>query len=629
MYHCPMTDSTTFSEDTSLHRATILPSPIRVIAFEILERCNLYCDFCVRSASYQLSGILSPDRFEARASKAKDAFQQLDLVALTGGEPFLHPDIQEIINIAQQMATKVCITTNGTILKEENFQFMSRLQNFHLIISIDGPSADIHDLVRGKAGTFDKLLQFTALCQQYGIPFLVNMTVNEKNQHQVYETVALARELGAKDISVALVKPEGRGKAIENQPEVFTNVARQMYAAKSDLESASFKVTFTEVLSHVFDVTLTRYYRGCQGTSNSLHVQCDGNILLCTSCKESLGNIDDDAMNLAVVCEQDERRNIIAGRDGLGGACGSCEFRMVCGGCRCRAALGEEGFLGGDPLCPKNNISPRHEEIQTRMIELQESLWTENAQEPEALEAWYRAWQESESVPRQKRNFAGQRRWGHNMALSADRILEGEMGWRHRDILIRWLENDILPLDLSGHRILDIGPWTGGESCLLAAMGASVYVFEESPENREAIETLARQFQLPIEIRGQSLYELAETESGNYDYVYLSGILAHVSDPVAALRICFNQLKDGGRCLIETSTSYASDGQSEFWGKRRQGRIWWNPSREALLELLHNAGFDQTRIIDFDSNKRIQLSATRTRWSPMELRMGISHPGIS
>jgi SAM-dependent methyltransferase len=202
------------------------------------------------------------------------------------------------------------------------------------------------------------------------------------------------------------------------------------------------------------------------------------------------------------------------------------------------------------------------------------------------------------------------------------------MGWRHRDILIRWIASGALNEDLSGIRILNIGPWTGGESILLSSLGAEVDVVEEVSSYRRVVRYLSRMFDLKIEVIGTSIFRLPPTEEGPYDFVYASGVVTHLTDPIIGLRIMYNHLRVGGKCLIETQTSYRDDGQDEFWGPSRPGWVWFNMSRSSLLEMLTAVGFERVNIVDFDDNRRLQLVATKQRIRPMRHHMGASHPAF-
>lgn len=607
-----------------------LPVEISTIAFEILERCNLFCDFCIRNATKQHGDNVSVDLFKKRLDAVLKNFPHIKLVALTGGEPFLHKDIINFVDICFSQDKSACITTNATVLNKATLEALSKYKNCHLIVSIDGPE-NIHDKVRGKEGAFNKLQEFMLFCRELDITTLVNITVNENNANYVEETIFIAYDFGARDISVALVKPEGRGDIIHNGMKVFTNVSRQIASARRKLYHTDVKIFFTEPLAHITEVyreTSRNIYR-CGAVSGSLHIQANGNVLLCTSCKQSLGNIDEIGEILRERYLDDYRSTSISNREKLGGECGACFVGDACSGCRCRAEKGDKGFLGGDPLCPKNTPQGEKDRAKKAIEKAEESLFLKNSKDPIALKKWLEGWTNQEHFTRDNKNFTGQKRWGHSWDLGDGWSIQGEMANRHKNILYNWIKSGSLPSSLKGMKILDIGPWTGGETFFLSALGAQVDVVEESDIYKDAITYVANQFSLNIRNIGSSLYDLTlEGNDSQYDAVYMSGIVSHLSDPIVGLRTVFNQLKNGGVCLLETQTSYAYDGRDEYWGVDRPGWIWFNLSRDTLLQMLYDVGFRDLEIVDFSENRRIQIVARRNEWFPLGMRMGLSYSSI-
>ncbi len=597
---------------------------LETLAFEIIEQCNFSCAFCVRNAQHRAADRVALAPFRQRLSTALAAFPETRLLALTGGEPFLHPELLEISRAALATGRHLSITSNGSVVQEAVLQELARSERGSVIVSLDGPSAEIHDTIRGFPGALARLDTFLQTCRDHQLPYGINITVAEENAASVEETLYLAARLGAVDVSVALVKPEGRGGVLPRH--VLPAVARQVERAKAALYG-QMGVRFSEPLAHLVDLSLfaSGRRRRCGASGTALHLQCDGAILLCTSCTQALGNIDQlEGAALRAAWESDSRLERIRAPHRLAGACGDCLVAEFCGGCRCRAEKAGD-FLGADPLCPRVIAPQTIEQVDRRLTTALARITPANATDPEALQAWLRQWCAGESFDRAVRDFSAQRRWGHDYPLGPDEQLQGEMGRRHIDVLRAFLLGGALALDLTDQRILDIGPWTGGEALLLAALGAEVDFVEEHADYREVTLALAKHLRLPVTSVGDSLYRLPAAPLPHYNVVYLAGIVTHLSDPIMGLRIAFEQLKVGGICLIETQTSYAADGRDEFWGGDRPGWIWWNLSRVTLLEILHNVGFEQVEIVSFGRDRRVQLCARKLGPRPMKMQMGLSH----
>ena len=81
---------------------------------EITNRCNLSCSFCPKTR--RRLGFLSPEDFGILPSRLRPHTQYLYLHLM--GEPLLHPQLDELLSIAQELDFFVMITTNGTLLPQ-------------------------------------------------------------------------------------------------------------------------------------------------------------------------------------------------------------------------------------------------------------------------------------------------------------------------------------------------------------------------------------------------------------------------------------------------------------------------------------------------------------------------------
>ena len=82
---------------------------------EITNVCNLRCEFCPGTRRKQ--GFLSPEGFEVLAGKLRPHVDYIYLHLM--GEPLLHPQLSQLLEIAGTLGFKVIITTNGTLLPRQ------------------------------------------------------------------------------------------------------------------------------------------------------------------------------------------------------------------------------------------------------------------------------------------------------------------------------------------------------------------------------------------------------------------------------------------------------------------------------------------------------------------------------
>jgi MoaA/NifB/PqqE/SkfB family radical SAM enzyme len=107
----------------------------------------------IRSAQEQLRHSLTLTDWKKLTDEL--AAHQISSVLLRGGEPFLFPDILELLEYIHSKGIFISIDTNGTMLKKFAADIV-RIGSIHLTISVDGPE-EIHDNVRGMKGCFQKI----------------------------------------------------------------------------------------------------------------------------------------------------------------------------------------------------------------------------------------------------------------------------------------------------------------------------------------------------------------------------------------------------------------------------------------------------------------------------------------
>lgn len=116
--------------------------------------CNLACDYCcVRSSPRADPRLIAVEEIERLANEAKaEGFRHL---FLTGGEPFMRPDIGDAITRAAAVLP-VTLLTNAMLFKGPRLEILKALprDSVSLQVSLDSPEPGLHDQHRG-AGSWD------------------------------------------------------------------------------------------------------------------------------------------------------------------------------------------------------------------------------------------------------------------------------------------------------------------------------------------------------------------------------------------------------------------------------------------------------------------------------------------
>jgi SynChlorMet cassette radical SAM/SPASM protein ScmE len=147
----------------------------------ITGKCNLKCQYCFYADEMVARTNLPTERWLSFF----DELGQLGVmnVTLTGGEVFTRPDLFELIDGLVANHMRYSLLSNGTMITEETlaqFEVGKRRQRLDSIqISVDGSSAEVHDLSRPKS--FNRALRGLKLLKQAGFPLTVRVTVNRFN----------------------------------------------------------------------------------------------------------------------------------------------------------------------------------------------------------------------------------------------------------------------------------------------------------------------------------------------------------------------------------------------------------------------------------------------------------------
>ncbi len=143
-----------------------------VLMLELTYRCNLFCAGCGRIREHRNTPgeTLSVDECLASAAEAG-----APVVAVSGGEPLLHPGVQEIVDGLVEQKRFVYLCTNGLLMQESLGKFKPS-SYFSFNVHLDG-LAGTHDRLVGRRGTFDKAVKAIGAAKQAGFRVCTNTTV--------------------------------------------------------------------------------------------------------------------------------------------------------------------------------------------------------------------------------------------------------------------------------------------------------------------------------------------------------------------------------------------------------------------------------------------------------------------
>ena len=183
-----------------------LSAPVN-LTWEVSLACNLRCSHCLSSSG-------EPAANELTTAEALNLVEQLHTngvfqVNFGGGEPFMRPDFEQILDACHSRGIMTCISTNGTLLDEARVARLAASRLVAIQVSMDGASPETCDAIRGK-GVFKKAIEAIKLLAATAIPTSINTVLTTQNADEIPAMHELAHSLGV-SLRVSRFRPSGRG----------------------------------------------------------------------------------------------------------------------------------------------------------------------------------------------------------------------------------------------------------------------------------------------------------------------------------------------------------------------------------------------------------------------------------
>jgi AdoMet-dependent heme synthase len=193
--------------------------------------CNLTCHHCFINCSPQNHSFEFLDFEQVETALVESVEQGVREYYFTGGEPFLNKDLVRMLKRTLDFGPAT-VLTNGTVLKPE---WLSELRaaeersgfSLEFRVSIDGPSAEINDPVRGD-GTFERAINGVALLCEHDFLPIVTMTQtwdDSRNAEILQQFRGVLRQVGCYRPRLKIL-PRLKIGAEENRTEGYAATER-------------------------------------------------------------------------------------------------------------------------------------------------------------------------------------------------------------------------------------------------------------------------------------------------------------------------------------------------------------------------------------------------------------------
>lgn len=341
-------------------------SPFLVI-WETTQACLLACKHCRASAQpHPLPGELTTEEGKKLLKSVWD--MGCKIVVLSGGDSFLRSDLEELIQYGKSLGLRMATVPAATEkLTEARIAAMKNVGIDQIAISIDFPEEQLHDNFRSVPGAFKKSLEGASWIRKHNIPLQINSTITKTSLPYLEQMGDFVASLGTAFWEVFFLIPVGRGSELEaltakecedafavlaklhkkhdyilkvteaphyrryliqNHPEIFQAKVNATYGTKHSIGQSSATVNSGKGFMFVS-------YKGDIFPSGFLPL-CAGNVR---------------THSIVDTYRTNEVFKKLRDPDALGGKCGICEYRKMCGGSRSRAYAYTNDYLAEEPWC--------------------------------------------------------------------------------------------------------------------------------------------------------------------------------------------------------------------------------------------------------------------------------------
>lgn len=319
----------------------------KYIYWELCNYCNLSCKHCFANSNMHGSCFADSELLWAKIVEI-NANQHVP-IRFGGGEPFLYPGLFDLLEKSYQAGFPISITTNGTLLSNQNIENLKKFGLESLTISIDG-TEKYHDKLRG-TGNFARAVLGLGRAVEAQLKPSVSFTITSFNYENLMDYVALFYQKNIREFYFFRYIPDVSGK---RSIKLALNKSQLMDASMTikklellypDVRFHYEKKGFLSFLIDEKDISAS-----CKFVKGTVTIKYDGTVVVCAAISKGLGNIYTDSLNhiYETIAREIDCINCVPS------SCQGCHLESICrGGCKSHSYICYEDYSHSDDCCYK------------------------------------------------------------------------------------------------------------------------------------------------------------------------------------------------------------------------------------------------------------------------------------
>lgn len=330
-------------------QGTMSPQNLEELWLHTNNSCNSRCKHCLVSAGDDGQNQLSLEELTGIVAQGRSL--GVKRFYLTGGEPFLRPDIFNLME-SILVQDQLIILTNGTLLEKlkNKLSILPGHERLLFQVSLEGSNASVHDAIRG-AGSFKAALSGIKTLIDIGLTPVIATTLTGLNADCLAETSRFLHGLGIKHHHILWL--HNRGKAAHNQqltvnPQKMIEIMRELQRVSDELGIIvdNHKAACARVAG-----VQGRKYDLCHAAHSTLAMGPDGKVYPCAAfvgdsgfaCGSVRGQALAEIWEKSGCIDRIRRQSVIDQAQ-----CRNCPLMFLCGG----GCLSYKHFASGELTGP-------------------------------------------------------------------------------------------------------------------------------------------------------------------------------------------------------------------------------------------------------------------------------------
>ena len=255
---------------------------IAIIQFQYDYRCNFRCEHCCVTQLEKKARFFTMESVKELSRQADEL--GLTHFTITGGEPLIFPDLDELVATLDPNKFFIAVDSNGWFLDDEKARHLKSIGVEKVHLSLDSINPEEHDLFRKKSGSHARVLKAIEAAKKAGLSVLLNTVVTKQRLHS-QEYLDFLRFTTDLDAPVIMMFAKAVG-SWEGNTSILLD--------EKDLEYSRELEKKFNVITHLTPSYGMDY--GCIAVKRIVSITRYGDVMPCPWIHVSLGNFFDEPL---------------------------------------------------------------------------------------------------------------------------------------------------------------------------------------------------------------------------------------------------------------------------------------------------------------------------------------------